>query len=104
MHAHSHLRNMHMARTRGRCILELLTALDENMPIVCVVPLYPDQKTYNFAEAAFFLQNLERKIDRVTGPGTFAAIKAAYRGETPFKQVLKRLANELPKIISKKVS
>jgi len=89
--------------SRPWCVIELLTAIDEGVPIVCVVPVgLAKAISYDFTEAQQLLDNFEEEIDR-QNPGAMEEIRENYNGHSPLGEVLARMKTELPRIISKRV-
>jgi hypothetical protein len=86
---------------RPWCVVELLTALEHNVPIVAVVPL-SIAHSYDFADAKAFLEDFENELER-RSPGAYAEIVRNWTGATPLGEMLGRLRSELPKLISVRV-
>ena len=79
-----------------RCLVEIYTALTEGVPIVavCVAGAFP----YNFADAQYFLDNLETELE-VRNPGASDVVRQA---GVSIPAMAKLLRESLPNIISKR--
>ena len=82
--------------TRPWCLVEIYTALTEGVPIVavCVAGGFP----YNFADAHYFLENLETELE-VRNPGASDVVRQA---GVNVPTMAKLLRDSLPNIISKR--
>ena len=82
--------------TRPWCLVEIYTALTEGVPIVavCVAGAFP----YNFADAQYFLDNLEAELE-VRNPGASDVVRQA---GVNVAAMAKLLRENLPNIISKR--
>jgi hypothetical protein len=79
-----------------RCLVEIYTALTQGVPIVavCVAGAFP----YNFADAQYFLDNLETELD-VRNPAASDVIR---RSGVNVSVMARLLREHLPNIISKR--
>ena len=82
--------------TRPWCLVEIYTALTEGVPIVavCVAGAFP----YNFADAQYFLDNLETELE-LRNPGASNVVQQA---GVNVPAMAKLLRENLPNIISKR--
>ena len=68
--------------TRPWCVVEVLTALDADVPIVCVVPAgVTTDIAYDFSEAIALLSDFEESVDAIN-PGAMANIQVSWRRST----------------------
>jgi len=86
---------------RPWCILELLTAIDNGIPIVCVRPMGVAHE-YDFASARQLLANPQVEIER-RNPGSYAQIEQNWNGSQPLDEILPKMLTMIPNCISTRV-
>jgi hypothetical protein len=80
-------------------LLELLTAIDNDVPIVGVT-LMGTSAPYDFADASRLLGNLERELE-VRSPGAVKLLRQHYGNN--LEEASRKLRDRMPNLISKRV-
>ena len=84
-----------------RCILELLTALENNIPIVCVRPLGVAHE-YDFGAARQLLGNFKEELEKLN-PGAYEQIEKNWVGQASLDEIMQKLMTVIPNCISVRV-
>jgi len=89
--------------TRPWVLVELMTAFDEGVPVITVIPIGNSKEiAYDYAEAQRMFDNWEDEVE-MRNPGVMVEVRKNYRGKMSLEKALERLRTEIPAIISKRV-